>query len=109
MPKYLSEVTKLIPKALVNMIQNIFKSEGSITRNRNQLKLISDLSLNFSKFADDEPVRNNSTIWQIFQLNSPEWKYNVIGSISAIGFGCAITMSAVLFGQLTHVRNHKFT
>lgn len=36
---------------------------------------------------------------RVLGLNNPEWKYNLVGSLSAIVVGAALPMFAIIFGE----------
>lgn len=47
----------------------------------------------------DEATVKSVSMWRILKLNSPEWRYLLVGSIGAIIGGAALPVFAVLFGE----------
>lgn len=42
---------------------------------------------------------------RVLGLNNPEWKYNILGSISAILVGASLPLFAIIFGEFYGVND----
>lgn len=52
---------------------------------------------------EEEEVKSVSMM-RILKLNTPEWKYLLVGSIGAVVVGASLPIFAILFGEFYGVR-----
>ncbi|KAH6821526.1 ABC transporter family protein [Perilla frutescens var. hirtella] len=75
-----------LPVSLLSSMQNSPASSFSVPYERDE--------------KESDPSSSPYSLWQLFQMNSPEWKQTLLGCLGAVGFGAVQPINAYCMGAL---------